>query len=76
MFGSKVYDHVKVLIELGLIHSKLDGRTSILTTTHQFAEYFGIDTTDREKIKLWLMKKVQQPDIGEEEIETKTTDTN
>jgi segregation and condensation protein B len=58
MFGSKVYDHVKELNELGLIKKRQDGRTIILTTTSQFSEYFGIETTNKEKIKEWLTKKV------------------
>lgn len=57
MIGVKVYEHVHELSELGLIHAKKDGRTKILTTTHRFPEYFGIDTTDRKKIKEWLAKK-------------------
>lgn len=59
MFGSKVYDHVKELAELGLVKRREEGRTVILTTTSQFAEYFGINTTDREKIKQLLTEKVQ-----------------
>jgi segregation and condensation protein B len=59
MFGSKVYDHVKELHELGLIRKREEGRTTIITTTKQFSEYFGIDTTNREKIKQWLVEKVQ-----------------
>ena len=59
MFGSKVYDHVKALNELGLVKKRQEGRTIILTTTSQFSEYFGIDTTNREQIKKWLAKKVK-----------------
>ena len=58
MIGSKVYDHVKELHGLGLIRAKDSGRTKMLTITKQFPEYFGIDTTDREEIKKWLVKKV------------------
>jgi segregation and condensation protein B len=60
MFGSKVYDHVKVLNEFGLIKKRQEGRTIILTTTPQFSEYFGIDSTNREKIKQWLVEKIQK----------------
>lgn len=62
MFGSKVYDHVKVLNEFGLIRKRQEGRTIVLTTTQQFSEYFGIDTTDREKIKEWLAMKIKKFD--------------
>jgi segregation and condensation protein B len=58
MIGSKVYDHVKELVELKLIRAKDEGRTKLLTTTKLFPEYFGIDTTNREEIKKWLVKKV------------------
>jgi segregation and condensation protein B len=58
MIGSKVYDHVRELVELKLIRAKESGRTKILTTTKLFPEYFGIDTTNREEIKKWLVKKV------------------
>ena len=57
MLGAKVYEHVHELDALGLINSKKDGRTKILTTTKRFPEYFGIDTTDRKKIREWLGKK-------------------
>lgn len=60
MFGAKVYDHVKVLLDKGLISKRAQDRTIILTTTAQFAEYFGIDTTDREKIKQRLIDKVKK----------------
>ena len=58
MIGSKVYDHVKELVELRLIRAKESGRTKLLTTTKVFPEYFGIDTTNRDDIKKWLVKKV------------------
>ena len=60
MFGAKVYDHVKVLSELGLVNKRIKGRTAVITTTPRFAEYFGIETTDKEKMKIWLMEKIQQ----------------
>ncbi|WP_455392467.1 SMC-Scp complex subunit ScpB [[Eubacterium] cellulosolvens] len=63
MYGSKVYDHVKVLNELGLIKKRHHGRTIVLTTTQQFSEYFGIDTTNRDKVKEWLIKKVKKENI-------------
>jgi segregation and condensation protein B len=59
MYGSKVYDHVKELHELGLVKRRHEGRTIILTTTSNFSEYFGIDTTNRDEIKDWLVKKVR-----------------
>jgi len=57
MLGPKVYDHVHEIQELGLVHAKEFGRTKLLTTTNRFSEYFGIDTTDKVKIKKWLAEK-------------------
>jgi len=66
MFGSKVYDHVKELHELGLIKKRQDGRTIVLTTTPHFSEYFGSETTDKKKIKEWLVEKVQKDKVKKE----------
>jgi segregation and condensation protein B len=81
MFGSKVYDHVKVLNELGLVRSRQVGRTIVLTTTQEFSEYFGIDTTNQEEIKKWLATKVkkdklkvQEPVVSEKEEKIKDND--
>ena len=74
MFGAKIYDHVRVLTDLGLVTKRHEGRTVILTTTAQFAEYFGIDTTNRDKIREWLVKKLKSKkdiDINLEESEQK-----
>lgn len=70
MIGPKVYDHVKELYELGLIYAKDFGRTKSLTTTPRFAEYFGIEGTDKESIKDWLIQKVGlAPDKKGEKLE-------
>ena len=57
MIGSKVYDHVKELHSLGLIHRKPYENTKMLRTTHRFPEYFGIDSVNKDKIKRWLAEK-------------------
>ena len=57
MIGSKVYDHVGVLVELGLIRARAHERTKLLTTTERFSEYFGIDTLDKTEIRKWLAEK-------------------
>jgi segregation and condensation protein B len=56
MIGNKIYDHVKELSEKEMIKAKQAGRTKILTTAPKFLEYFGIPTTDREKIRQYLLK--------------------
>lgn len=58
MVGSVVYDHVHELHERGMIITRQDGITKILTTTERFLEYFGVDATDREGIRTFLAKKV------------------
>jgi segregation and condensation protein B len=58
MIGYRVYDHVKLLNELGLIRRRDVGRTKSLTTTERFSEYFGIASTDRTEIKKWLIEKL------------------
>jgi|Deesub1362A_J573_1020465.scaffolds.fasta_scaffold02552_8 segregation and condensation protein B len=51
--GNKCYDHVKKLKEIGFIRAeKVKGqRSTILTTTEDFATYFGLQSTDPEEIK-------------------------
>lgn len=60
MIGSKVYDHVPELEELGFIRAKPHGRTKMLEATDYFYEYFGFETTDREKIREQLRQRMQQ----------------
>ena len=49
MIGSKVYDHVKEIRELGLVRVRREGRTKILNTTGKFNEYFGIKASHKDK---------------------------
>lgn len=58
MYGSKVYDHVKELKSLGLVRTRRDGSTKVLTTTQRFVEVFGIGTVSKKKIKEHLKDKV------------------
>jgi len=58
MIGQKAYEQVDSLVDLKLIHSKKHGATEMLTTTKLFPEYFGIESTDPNEIKTFLMKKV------------------
>jgi segregation and condensation protein B len=51
MYGSKVYDHVKELLQLGLIRARKDGSTKVITTTHRFSETFGISSVSKKKVK-------------------------
>ena len=58
MIGTKAYEHVDELAELKLIHTRKHGSTELLTTTKRFPEYFGIDSTNPDEIKDFLVKKV------------------
>lgn len=51
MYGSKVYDHVKELMHLGLVRARKEGSTKVLTTTHRFSETFGISSVSKKKVK-------------------------
>ena len=52
--GARVYEDVKVLMDMDLIHGKRKGQTRELTTTKKFSEYFGIDGTSKEAIRKWI----------------------
>lgn len=58
MIGSVVYDHVGELYDRGMVTERQEGITKILATTDRFAEYFGIDASDRETIRTELAKRV------------------
>ena len=58
MIGTKAYEHVDELSSMKLISTKQHGSTEMLTTTKRFPEYFGIDSTNPEEIKEFLVKKV------------------
>jgi len=62
--GEKVYEHVDILEEKGLILSERDGRTYSLRTSSKFQEYFGLEARDREELKKLMAEKVG---IGDEE---------
>ncbi len=49
--GSKAYDHVRRLREKGLIASRPEGRTLLLTTTSKFLDHFGLSAGTREDLK-------------------------
>jgi len=60
MFGAKIYEHVDDLVSMKLVHSRKHGTTEMLTTTKLFPEYFGINSTDPDEIRQFLMKKVAE----------------
>ena len=58
MIGSKGYEHVKALKDLGLISTKPYGATKVLKTTKKFLEHFGIDAKRPDEIKQWLSERI------------------
>ncbi len=58
MYGSKIYDHVKELMHLGLVRARKEGSTKVLTTTHRFSETFGISSVSKKKVKGHVREKV------------------
>jgi len=54
LVGAKIYEHVKQLVDLGLVRSKPKRKSIELTTTKRFIETFGIDARSRHDVKSWL----------------------
>jgi len=55
--GGSAYNHVKILLEKGLIEAEKSGRTLILRTSQLFADLFGVENDPlkiRRKIKAGL----------------------
>ena len=57
MRGSTAYDHVKFLIDRGYVTTYNKGRSSILETTDQFADTFGL-SRDVESLKKQLIEQL------------------
>lgn len=51
MRGGNAYEHVNELHERGFIELKPHGRTTMITTTKLFAEYFGIASNDSADVR-------------------------
>ncbi|MCE8426878.1 MAG: SMC-Scp complex subunit ScpB [Candidatus Methanoperedens sp.] len=62
--GAAAYDHVMELEESGLISAIPQGRTRLLHTTHRFAEYFNLDTTDPMAIKKKIIELAREQKMG------------
>lgn len=58
MIGSKVYDHIPALKDLGLVKTRRDGQTKILSVTSRFPEYFGLDAASPDEIRALMAKLV------------------
>ena len=51
--GSQAYKHLKALENMGLISRKRDGRSTIINTTPEFADYLGL-SPDRTSMRRQL----------------------
>ncbi len=58
MVGSKVYNHVRQLEELGLLTVAKVGVQKVLATSTKFAESFGIPSSDPKDVRRFLAKKM------------------
>lgn len=66
--GAQAYEHVRKLMEMGLISRERFGKSHLLKTTELFANYFGLSKDSR------LMKKQLDALFSNEEIEKKNTE--
>jgi len=60
LVGAKIYDHVKILDDLGLVKTKPKRKSFELTTTKRFIETFGIDARSRQDVKSWLEEELSK----------------
>lgn len=67
--GNKCYDHVKKLEDLGFVKSKRSGKTRILSTTKEFALYFGLSSNNPEDIRDFLKKAAKSDSELEKYVE-------
>ena len=73
--GSQAYEHIKKLIEMGLIYAEPYERTKLLGTTQKFAELYGFPENDPVIIKE-AFKKVVHAEYSDliAKLEGKTVD--
>jgi len=58
LVGAKIYEHVKELVDLGLVRARPKRKSIELTTTKRFIETFGIDARSRHDVKSWLEEEL------------------
>ena len=61
--GSGAYEHVKYLLDNGLINAVKKGRSQELTTTEKYSQMFGLPT-DREAMKQMMIAQLGLDDQG------------
>lgn len=68
--GSHSYKHVKMLEELGLITRERMGRTYIIRTTEEFADYLGL-SHNKSYMKRQLQRMFKKLELDQIETSTK-----
>ncbi len=58
--GNRCYEHVKRLEEMGFVKAEKKGRTKVLTTTKDFAVYFGLKVDSPEEVKRALKSDLEK----------------
>lgn len=49
--GNKAYDHIKKFLQLGLLKSKKEGHTNILSLSDEFYDYFNVSSSGENPLK-------------------------
>ncbi len=62
--GAAAYEHVRELVESGLVSAIPQGRTRLLNTTPRFAEYFNLDSSEPEAIKRRIIELAKEQKMG------------
>lgn len=57
--GSRTYEQVKKLMDIGFVESRPHGKTKVLTTTTKFAAFLGIED-DMDKMREWFESNLQR----------------
>jgi len=52
--GSQCYEHVKILVEAGLLDAEPCGKTKILKTTQKFSEIYGLESSTPTEIRKFM----------------------
>lgn len=63
--GNKAYDHVHRFIQLGLLKSKKEGHTNILTLSDEFYDYFNVSTDIKNPLKKEVGDSLESKEEGE-----------
>ena len=74
MIGTKAYDRVRELANLGFIDRRRDGVTRRLTTTRRFAEYFGCPDVEYRKVREWFRAEAAKAGLTSAQLAASLSD--